>query len=148
MPYFRKNGNINPCTGEPLSQKDLVKLTIHKNEKQQNHCPVTFKVFNENSHIVAVMETGNVYSYEAYKELNKEPQWWHDLMTEEKFDPQNLITLQDPKRPPRKFDYRQVKDPELINPSGQQKRTMDLINQQKSELLEQHRKLGDSLQKR
>ena len=29
------------------------------------HCPVTFKVFNENSHIVAVRTTGNVYSYEV-----------------------------------------------------------------------------------
>ncbi len=29
------------------------------------HCPVTYKVFNENSHIVAVCTTGNVYSYEV-----------------------------------------------------------------------------------
>ena len=29
------------------------------------HCPVTYKVFNENSHIVAVRTTGNVYSYDV-----------------------------------------------------------------------------------
>ena len=29
------------------------------------HCPVTFKVFNENSHIVAIRTSGNVYSYEV-----------------------------------------------------------------------------------
>ena len=29
------------------------------------HCPVTFKIFNENTHIVAVGNTGNVYSYEV-----------------------------------------------------------------------------------
>ena len=29
------------------------------------HCPVTFKVFNENSHIVAVRTTGNVFSLEV-----------------------------------------------------------------------------------
>ena len=29
------------------------------------HCPVTFKVFNENSHIVAIRVTGNVYAYEV-----------------------------------------------------------------------------------
>ncbi len=29
------------------------------------HCPVTFKVFNQNSHILAVKTTGNVFSYEV-----------------------------------------------------------------------------------
>lgn len=31
----------------------------------QYHCPVTFKVFNENSHIVAVKTTGNVFAFEV-----------------------------------------------------------------------------------
>ena len=31
----------------------------------KHHCPVTFKIFNENSHIVAVAPTGNVYSWEV-----------------------------------------------------------------------------------
>ena len=29
------------------------------------HCPITFKVFNENSHIVAIRNSGHVYSYEV-----------------------------------------------------------------------------------
>ena len=29
------------------------------------HCPVTFRVFNENTHIVAVKPTGNVFSYDV-----------------------------------------------------------------------------------
>ena len=29
------------------------------------HCPVTFKIFNENSHIVAIAPTGNVFSWEV-----------------------------------------------------------------------------------
>ena len=29
------------------------------------HCPVTFKVFNSNTHIVAVKTTGNVFSFEV-----------------------------------------------------------------------------------
>ena len=29
------------------------------------HCPVTFKVFNENTHIVAVRQTGNVFSFDV-----------------------------------------------------------------------------------
>lgn len=31
----------------------------------QYHCPVTFKIFNENTHIVAIKPTGNVYSMEV-----------------------------------------------------------------------------------
>ena len=33
------------------------------------HCPVLFKVFNENSHIVAVRPTGNVFSFEVSLQL-------------------------------------------------------------------------------
>ena len=29
------------------------------------HCPVTYKVFTQNSHIVAVKTTGNVFAYEV-----------------------------------------------------------------------------------
>ena len=29
------------------------------------HCPVTFRIFNENSHIVAIRTSGNVVSYEV-----------------------------------------------------------------------------------
>ena len=29
------------------------------------HCPVTFKIFNENTHIVVVKTTGNVYCMEV-----------------------------------------------------------------------------------
>jgi len=45
--------------------KDLVKLHFQKNKKEEFHCPVTYKVFNENSHIVAIKTTGNVFSYEV-----------------------------------------------------------------------------------
>lgn len=56
-----------------------------------------FKPFSEHSHIVAIKETGNVYSHEAYKELNKDASWYYDLLNETPFDPKNVITLQDPK---------------------------------------------------
>jgi len=29
------------------------------------HCPVTYRIFNENSHIIAVRTSGNVVSYEV-----------------------------------------------------------------------------------
>lgn len=31
------------------------------------HCPVTYKVFTPNSHIVAIKPTGNVFAYEVRK---------------------------------------------------------------------------------
>jgi peptidyl-prolyl cis-trans isomerase-like protein 2 len=49
-----------------MSQTELIKLNFHKNEKGEYHCPITYKVFNDFSHIIAIRETGNVYSYEAY----------------------------------------------------------------------------------
>ena len=29
------------------------------------HCPVTYRIFNENSHIVAIRTSGNILSYEV-----------------------------------------------------------------------------------
>jgi hypothetical protein len=52
-----------------------------------------FKQFNEYSHIVAYTETGNVLSYEAYRELNKEPKFYFDLITNDKIDPKKIIII-------------------------------------------------------
>lgn len=62
----RKNGN---CF-QKLDSKALIKLKFTKNADGKYHCPVLFKVFNENSHIVAIKTTGNVFSYEAVEQLN------------------------------------------------------------------------------
>ena len=89
-----------------------MKLNYHRNDEGQYHCPITYKQFTDHSHIVAVRETGNVYSFDAYQQFNKQPQWYHDLLTskrllpirliDDKFDPKKVITLQDPKSPGRK----------------------------------------------
>lgn len=39
------------------------------------HCPVTYKVFNENTHIVAVKTTGNVYCMEVSSRV-----WLHHML--------------------------------------------------------------------
>ncbi len=83
-------------TGESLTAAQLVKLNFSKGSNGEIHCPVTFKVFNENSHIMAVKTTGNVYSYEAIEKLNMKPKNWKDLLTDEPFTRKDLITLQDP----------------------------------------------------
>lgn len=56
-----------------MTQSELIKLNFFKNEQGEYHCPVTYKTFTDHTHIIAIRETGNVYSYEAYLQLNKEP---------------------------------------------------------------------------
>ncbi|KAF8410229.1 hypothetical protein HHK36_002752 [Tetracentron sinense] len=74
------------------------------------HCPVLNKVFTEFTHIVAVKTTGNVFCYEvchffvglfaflakAIKELNLKTKNWKELLTDEPFTRQDLITIQNP----------------------------------------------------
>ncbi len=91
------------------------------------HCPVTFRIFNENTFIVAIRSTGNVYSYEvllptpspahthsltyththshiqAVERLNLRTKNMRELLTDEPFTKADMITLQDPAHPER-FD--------------------------------------------
>ena len=72
IPYLKKH-KINPVNGKPLFAKDLIRLNFYKNSDNEYHCPVTFKVFTENSNILAIKVTGNVYSAEAVNELCRKP---------------------------------------------------------------------------
>jgi peptidyl-prolyl cis-trans isomerase-like 2 len=58
--------------------------------------PVTNKVFNNSSHIVAIRTSGNVYSYSAIEELNLKPKNFVDLIDGTKFTRDDIIILQDP----------------------------------------------------
>ena len=99
VPFIKKNGK-NPVTGEPLSQQDLVKVNFHKNDDKEFHCPVTYKVLNDQSHMLGIKESGNIYSYDAYKELNKDAKNFRDLLTDEKFEPRkSVFVINDPKNP-------------------------------------------------
>lgn len=95
IPYIRKYGK-HPVTGVPLKQEDLIPLTFHKNSDGEYHCPVLNKVFTEFTHIVAVKTTGNVFCYEAIKELNIKTKNWKELLTDEPFTREDLITIQNP----------------------------------------------------
>ncbi|XP_027075149.1 peptidyl-prolyl cis-trans isomerase CYP65 isoform X2 [Coffea arabica] len=95
VPYIRKFGK-NPVTGAPLKPEDLIPLTFHKNAEGEYHCPVLNKVFTEFTHIVAVKTTGNVFCYEAIKELNLKTKNWKELLTDEPFTREDLITIQNP----------------------------------------------------
>lgn len=95
VPYIRKFGK-HPVSGIPLKQEDLIPLTFHKNSEGEYHCPVLNKVFTEFTHIVAIKTTGNVFSYEAIKELNLKTKNWKELLTDEPFTRQDIITIQNP----------------------------------------------------
>ncbi|KAK4749439.1 hypothetical protein SAY87_026888 [Trapa incisa] len=95
VPYIRKYGK-HPVTGVPLKQEDLIPLTFHKNPEGEYQCPVLNKVFTEFTHIVAVKTTGNVFCYEAIKELNIKTKNWKELLTDEPFTRNDLITIQNP----------------------------------------------------
>jgi peptidyl-prolyl cis-trans isomerase-like protein 2 len=94
---FLSKHKCDPITGnKPFSEKDLISLTIAKNSDGSFHCPVLFKVFSENSHIVVISVTGNVFSYEAVEELNLKSRNYRDLLTDQSFARKDVIVLQDP----------------------------------------------------
>ncbi|KAG0239222.1 Peptidyl-prolyl cis-trans isomerase cyp8 [Actinomortierella wolfii] len=95
VPYLKKYGT-NPATGEKLEAKDLIKLVFYKNANDEYHCPITLRVFNENTHIVAIKPSGNVFAYDAIERLNIKAKHWKDLMTDEPFTRKDIITIQDP----------------------------------------------------
>ena len=58
--------------------------------------PVTYKVFTDNTHIVAVGNTGNVYAWDTVERLNVKAKMWRDLINDAEFGRKDIITLQDP----------------------------------------------------
>ncbi|XP_006894666.1 PREDICTED: peptidyl-prolyl cis-trans isomerase-like 2-like [Elephantulus edwardii] len=95
LPWLKKYGT-NPSNGEKLDRKSLIELKFAKNNEGEYHCPVLFTVFTNNSHIVAIRTTGNVYAFEAVEQLNIKAKNFRDLLTDEPFSRQDIITLQDP----------------------------------------------------
>lgn len=93
---FVKKFKINPVTGKKLDIKSLTKLNFFKNAQDDYHCPVLFKPFTKNSHIVAIQKSGNVYCYEAVEQLNIKGKNYKDLINDTPFVRSDIITIQDP----------------------------------------------------
>ncbi|KAK9455727.1 cyclophilin-like domain-containing protein [Dipodascopsis uninucleata] len=91
-----KKHEKNPVTGQPLHESDLIPLHFHKNEDGEYIDPVSYKVFTKNTKIVALDNTGNVFSYDTIENLNIKARYWQDLITSDKFSKSNIIVLQDP----------------------------------------------------
>ncbi|OAP62742.1 hypothetical protein AYL99_01969 [Fonsecaea erecta] len=90
--------DTNPTDGKPLKQQDLIKLHFAKNDAGEYVDPVTFKVFTDNTHIVAIRhgDEANVFAYDTVERLNIKPKMWRDLVSDEEFSRKDIITLQDP----------------------------------------------------
>lgn len=95
LPWLKKHGT-NPVTGLPLKSSELIKLNFAKNDEGEYVDPVTFKVFTDNTHIVALKNTGNVFTYDTVERLNIKAKMWRDLVSDEEFSRKDIITLQDP----------------------------------------------------
>ncbi len=67
-----------------------------KNESGEYVDPVTYKRFTDNTHIVALGNTGNVFAWETVERLNIKAKMWRDLVSDEEFGRKDIITLQDP----------------------------------------------------
>uniref|UniRef100_A0A8B9Z3Y6 RING-type E3 ubiquitin-protein ligase PPIL2 n=1 Tax=Buteo japonicus TaxID=224669 RepID=A0A8B9Z3Y6_9AVES len=97
VPWIKKYGT-NPITGEVsndgcIHMMSLLSLSFSP-PSGKYHCPVLFTVFTNNSHIVAIKTTGNVFAYEAVEQLNIKPKSYKDLLTDEPFTRQDIVTLQ------------------------------------------------------
>lgn len=82
--------------GTRLKNSDLIKLHFAKNEAGEYVDPVTYKVFTDNTHIVTLGNTGNVFAWDTVERLNVKPKMWRDLVSDEEFGRKDIITLQDP----------------------------------------------------
>jgi peptidyl-prolyl cis-trans isomerase-like protein 2 len=120
LPWIKKHGT-NPVDGSPLKSSDLIKLTIAKNEDGDYVDPVTYKVLTDNTHIVALRNTGNVFSWDTVDRLNIKGKLWRDLVTDEEFSRKDIITLQDPQniesRNLSSFNYLKEGETEILEES-------------------------------
>jgi peptidyl-prolyl cis-trans isomerase-like 2 len=95
VPWIEKHGT-NPVDGTPLKPSDLITLNFAKNDDGEYVDPVTYKVFTDNTHLVALKNSGNVFSWDTIERLNIKAKNWRDLVSDDEFTRKDIITIQDP----------------------------------------------------
>ncbi|CAN9204506.1 unnamed protein product [Alternaria sp. RS040] len=116
LTWLSKHPDANPVDGTPLKRADLITLNFTKNEDGEYVDPVTYKVFTDNTHIVALRRSGNVFAWDTVERLNIKAKNWQDLVSDDPFTRKDIITLQDPQSiESRDFSsYKHVKDGETV----------------------------------
>jgi peptidyl-prolyl cis-trans isomerase-like protein 2 len=100
LPFLMKH-KVDPVTGTKMSTRDVITLHMDKDEEGRWQCPVLTKPFSNQTKIVAIRQPGtneaNVYSFEAYQELNVKTKNYEDLISGVKFSKKtDVIVLNDP----------------------------------------------------
>ncbi|KAH6890327.1 hypothetical protein B0T10DRAFT_403465 [Thelonectria olida] len=108
--WLEKHPNQNPVNGESLQKRDLIRLNFARNAESDSLGaglsdgkgdlidPVTYKVFTDNTHIVAIRHGtyANVFAWDTVERMNVKAKMWRDLVDDEQFSRADIITLQDP----------------------------------------------------
>lgn len=139
----------NPVNGQPLAAKDLIKLNFARNAdtsvtadrngvptdgKGDFIDPVSFKVFTDNTHIVAVRHGtyANVFAWDTVERMNIKAKMWRDLVDDAEFGRRDIITLQDPQnaasRDLSQFKFLQDGSDALLTPEQQAERQSSNVN--------------------
>lgn len=132
---FLDKFKVHPVTGRRVTVEDLIELKFHKNNEDKYHCPVIFKLFNQYSKIVANKKSGNVYSHEAYEQLNLKPNNFRDLLSNEPFKKDDIVIIQDPARADTKWnvsEFHHVKNKLKVDEDPQESNVRDI---ERSEIL-------------
>lgn len=115
IPYVKKYGK-NPVNGENLSLNDLIMINFIKNKENEIICPITNKVLTPFSEVIAIKESGNVYSYEGYKKINLKENNFIDLLSNKPFDKNSIIFLQSQSKKVNNFNnYYFIQKNQAIN---------------------------------
>lgn len=143
--WLEKHPNQNPVNGEPLAKKDLIKLNFARNSESTGEIgatdgkgdlidPVTYKVFTDNTHIVAVRHGSyaNVFSWDTVERMNIKAKMWQDLMDDEPFTRADIIALQDPQNAASRnldqFKYLQEGKSAQLTKEAEEERNASNIN--------------------
>lgn len=138
----------NPINGEPLAKRDLIKLNFARNGDIDGNGadgaasdgqgdlidPVTFKVFTDNTHIVAIPHGtyANVFAYETVERMNIKAKMWRDLLDDKEFGRSDIITLQDPQnaasRDLSQFKYLKDGEDALLTKQQEEERKEGNVN--------------------
>ncbi|KAF2865452.1 peptidyl-prolyl cis-trans isomeras-like protein-like 2 [Massariosphaeria phaeospora] len=121
LTWLSKHPDTSPIDGTPLKRADLVALHFTKNDDNEYVDPVTYKVFTDNTHIVALRKSGNVFAWDTVERLNIKAKNWRDLMSDDEFSRKDIITLQDPQNiEARNFSsFKHIKDGETVIPDSE-----------------------------
>jgi peptidyl-prolyl cis-trans isomerase-like protein 2 len=121
LTWLSKHPDTNPTDGTSLKRADLITLNFAKNEDGEYVDPVTYKVFTDNTHMVALKKSGNVFAWDTIERLNIKAKNWQDLVSDEEFTRKDIITLQDPQSiESRDFSsFKHVKEGETVMPGSE-----------------------------